>query len=217
MNNEKLNSIRCAVCETAKKMFHSGLVAGTWGNISTRADGDSMVVTPSGMPYDMLQPEDMVLVNMHDLSYEGNLKPSIETPMHARLLLGRREVNAVIHTHSTYALMMAAAHRPIPPICDDQVQILGGGIRVARYTLPGTDDMADAVFEAISDRMGALVANHGAVVMGRTLEEAFIAANVLEKAAQVFIGTQAVGGPVELSLEDIAYMNNFFLHKYGLR
>ena len=206
-----------AVCETAKKLSTSNLVAGTWGNISARLDNDYMVVTPSGMPYETLKPEDMVIVNMHDLTYEGELKPSVETPMHARILLERPEVNAAVHTHSTYALVMACAHKPIPPICDDQVQILGGEVRVARYTLPGTGEMADAVLEALQGRMGALIANHGAVTLGRTLDEAMVAATVLEKSAQVYVGTQAVGGGVELSQEDIAFMYDFFMNKYGQR
>jgi len=217
MNMEKARQIQTAVCETAKKLSTSNLVAGTWGNISARLDNDYMVVTPSGIPYETLKPEDMVIVNMHDLTYEGKLKPSVETPMHARILLERPEVNAAVHTHSTYALVMACAHKPIPPICDDQVQILGGEVRVARYTLPGTGEMADAVLEGLQGRMGTLIANHGAVTLGRTLDEAMVAATVLEKSAQVYIGTLAVGGGVELSQEDIAFMYDFFMNKYGQR
>ncbi|NLW02829.1 MAG: class II aldolase/adducin family protein [Clostridiaceae bacterium] len=217
MNIEKAKQVQAAVCAAAKKLASSNLVAGTWGNVSARLDDDHMVVTPSGMPYETLKPEDMVIVNMHDLSYEGKLKPTVETPMHARILLERPEINAVIHTHSTYALVMAAAHKPIPPICDDQVQILGGEVRVARYTLPGTGEMAKAVLEALEGRMGALIANHGAVACGRNLDEAFTAATVLEKAAQVYVGTRAVGGGVELCKEDIAFMYDFFMNKYGQR
>jgi len=217
MDIEKARQVQAAVCAAAKKLAASSLVVGTWGNISARLDDDYMVVTPSGMPYDTLKPEDMVIVNMHDLTYGGNLKPTVETPMHARILLERPEINAVVHTHSTYALVMAAAHKPIPPICDDQVQILGGEVRVARYTLPGTGEMAEAVVEALKGRMGALIANHGAVACGRNLDEAFTAAIVLEKAAQVYVGTQAVGGGIELAQEDIAFMYDFFMNKYGQR
>lgn len=217
MDKERAKQVQAAVCEAAKKLASSNLVVGTWGNISARLDDDYMVVTPSGMKYETLRPEDMVVVNMHDLTYEGSLKPTVETPMHARILLERPEIGAVVHTHSTYALVMAAAHKPIPPICDDQVQILGGEVRVARYTLPGTGDMAEAVTEALKGRMGALIANHGAVACGRNLDEALVAATVLEKAAQVYIGAQAVGGGVELSPEDIAFMYDFFMNKYGQR
>lgn len=217
MDRTKVREIQKMVCEAGKKLYTSGLVAGTWGNIGMRVDDDYMVVTPSGMNYELLNPEDMVLVNMHDRTYEGKLKPTIEVPMHAALLSTRKQFCACIHTHSTHALSMATARKPIPPICDDQVQILGGSVRVARYALPATEEMATYVVEAMKDRAGCLVANHGAVTVGRTLDEAMIAAVVLEKAAQVYIETQAVGGPVELDQADIDAMHDYFLNKYGQR
>ena len=205
------------LCETAKKMYHSGLVSGTWGNLSVRIDDDYMVVTPSGMNYDSLKAEDMVIMNMHDYSYRGNLKPSIEYFMHAVLLLENPGMNAVVHTHSTYALMMATARKPIPPVCDDQVQILGGDIRVAEYTMPGTIEMARTIADTMKGRAGALIPNHGAVTIGPSLDKALVASVILEKTAQVYIGTLALGGPVELGQTDVDAMHDFFLNKYGQR
>ena len=83
MNREKARLMQIEVCKTAKAMYHSGLVAGTWGNISARIDEDHMVITPSGMDYERLCPEDMVVVDMNTLEYEGSLKPSIETVVHS--------------------------------------------------------------------------------------------------------------------------------------
>jgi len=205
------------LCDMAKKMYHSGLVAGTWGNLSVRIDDDYMVVTPSGMQYDTLAPEDMVVMNMHDYAYQGNRKPSIEYFMHAALLLDNPGANAVVHTHSTYALMMASARKPIPPVCDDQVQILGGDIRVAQYTMPGTIEMARTIVENIRGRAGVLIPNHGAVTIGETLDKALLASVILEKTAQVYIGTLALGGPVELDHGDVEAMHDFFTNKYGQR
>ena len=123
----------------------------------------------------------------------------------------------MVHTHSTYALMMATARKPIPPVCDDQVQILGGDIRVADYALPGTPEMAKTVAESLRGSGGALIPNHGAVTIGRTLDEALLASLILEKTAQVYIGTLALGGPVELDRADIDTMHDFFKNKYGQR
>ena len=215
MNRDKLTVAQIEVCETAKKMYHSGLVAGTWGNISARVDDEYMVITPSGMDYDRLCPEDMVLVNMNTLEYEGRLKPSVETPIHAAIFKDRPEMNGIVHTHSNYALVMATARKPIPPICDDQVQILGGDVRVADYTMPGSQEMAKTVVEALKDRTGALIANHGEITIGRNLSEALTGSQVLEKAAMVYINVQSIGGPVQISDEDIAFFHDFFLHKYG--
>ena len=174
-----------------------------------------MVITPSGMDYERLYAEQMVIVNMNTLEYEGSLKPSIEAVVHAAVYKDRPEVNGIMHTHSTYALTVAAARKPIPPICDDQVQILGGDVKVAAYTMPGTKEMAESVVDALKGRMGALIANHGAITVGRTLKEAYTGSQVLEKTAMVYINCQSIGGAVEISQEDIDFFHDFFLHKYG--
>lgn len=215
MDMEKAKLVQADVCETAKQMVAAGLTAGTWGNISGRIDDEYMVITPSGMDYSKLTPDQMVIVNMKTGEYLGDLKPSIEVPLHSRLLLTRPEVGGIVHTHSSKALAVAVTHKGIPPICDDQVQILGGDVRCARYTFPGGNDMADAVEEAIQGRMGALIANHGSIAMGRNLREALVGATVLEKTAQIWIDVQALGEPVMISDEDCAKYYDFFMNKYG--
>ena len=215
MNAEKARQMQVEVCETAKAMVAGGLTAGTWGNIAGRVDDTYMVVTPSGLDYSKLTPDQMVIVNMKTEEYEGELKPTIEVPLHAKLLLTRPEVNGIVHTHSSKALAVAVTRKGIPPICDDQVQILGGDVRCADYTFPGGPEMADAVEVAIRDRMGALIANHGAIAMGRNLKEALVGATVLEKTARIWIDVQALGEPVMISDEDCAKFHDFFLHKYG--
>ena len=97
MNRDKVKVAQIEVCETAKKMSSSGLVAGTWGNISARVDDEYMVITPSGMDYDRLFPEDMVLVNMKTFEYEGKLKPSVEVPVHAAVYLGGSHLRPACH------------------------------------------------------------------------------------------------------------------------
>lgn len=217
MNREKAKLVQIEVCETAKAMSESGLTAGTWGNISGRIDDTYMVITPSGLDYAKLVPEQMVIVNMKTQEYEGGLKPSIEAPIHSKILLGRPGVNGVVHTHSTNALTVAATRKGIPPICDDQVQILGGDVRCAAYTMPGSQEMAESVYEALEGRAGALIANHGAITVGRTLSEALTGSVVLEKTAQVYINVQKIGGAVEISKEDCDFFHDFFLNKYGQR
>ena len=215
MDREKAKQVQIEVCETAKKMADSGLTAGTWGNIAGRVDDTYMVITPSGMDYSKLTPDQMVIVNMKTGEYEGNLKPSIEVPLHSKLLLTRPEVNGIVHTHSSKALAVAVTRKGIPPICDDQVSILGGDVRCAPYTFPGTPSMADNVAEALLGRMGALIANHGSIAMGRNLREALIAATVLEKTAQIWIDVQALGNAEMISDEDCAKFYDFFMNKYG--
>ncbi len=215
MDQLKAKAVQEEVCKTAKAMADAGLTAGTWGNISGRIDDTYMVITPSGMDYSKLTADQMVITNMKTGEYLGDLKPSVEVPIHSRLLLTRPEVNGIVHVHSSKALAVAVTRKGIPPICDDQVQILGGDIRCADYTFPGSEEMANSVAEALEDRMGALIANHGSIAMGRTLKEALTAVTVLEKTAQIWIDVQALGGAVEISKEDCDFFHDFFLNKYG--
>jgi len=211
----ELEDIKREVLETSIKMSKMGLAAGTWGNISARVDQDRMIITPSGMSYNVLKPEDMVLVNIHDLSYVGKLKPSIEFPLHVEIYKARSEINAVMHTHSINACSIAAARKDIPPILDDMVQIVGGSIRITEYALPGSEQMVKNAVKKLENRNATILANHGPVCLGRNLNEALITSQIVEKAAKAFIDTQAFGGPVCLTDEDVNHMRKFYLEKYG--
>jgi L-fuculose-phosphate aldolase len=211
----ELEDIKKEVLETSIKMSKIGLVAGTWGNISARVDQHRMIITPSGVSYDVLKSEDMVLANIHDLSYEGKLKPSVECPLHAEIYKARPEINAIIHTHSINASSIAAARKDIPPILDDMVQIVGGSIRITEYTLPGSEQMAKEAVKKLEDRTATILANHGPVCLGRNLNEALITSQIVEKASKVFIDVQALGGPVCLTNEDVDLMRKLYLEKYG--
>ena len=211
----ELEDIKREVLEISIKMSKMGLTAGTWGNISARVDQDRMIITPSVMSYNVLKPEDMVLVNIHDLSYVGKLKPSIELPLHAEIYKARPEINAVMHTHSINACSIAAARKDIPPILDDMVQIIGGSIRITEYALPGSEQIVKNSVKKLENRNATILANHGPVCLGRNLDEALITSQIVEKAAKVFIGTQAFGGPVCLTNEDVDLMRKFYLEKYG--
>ncbi len=217
MDQEKVRQVQQEVCETAKAMDAAGLTAGTWGNISGRVDEKYMVITPSGMNYAKLTPEQMVLVNMETFEYEGDLIPSVETPIHSRIMLGRPEVNGVVHTHSTAAVTIACTRKGIPAISEDQVQILGGDVRCSEYKLPGSKELADSIFEALKGRTGALMASHGAITVGPTLPMALTGSVLLEKTARIYLDVQAIGGAVELSEEDCAFFHDFFMNKYGQR
>jgi L-fuculose-phosphate aldolase len=112
---------------------------------------------------------------------------------------------------------MAAARKPIPGAIDDLVQIVGGDVRVAKYALPGSPELGRYALEALADRNGVLLANHGALGAAADLKQALIICQIIEKSAQIIIAAQAVGGAVPLLQEDIDCMRNFFLHKYGQR
>lgn len=177
------------VLEAARQMLARGLVVGTCGNISLRLGGKQqlLAITPSARHYDLLVIDDIQIVDFHGKSIEGNLHPSMETTLHIGIYRARENVNAIIHTHSIYASAAAVAGREIPPILDDQVAFLGGEIKLARHALSGSPEQVTAVINALADRSGVLLANHGAVGTGRSMRAAFTACEIIEKTAQIYL------------------------------
>lgn len=206
---------KSVVCEAGKRLLRENLVSGTWGNLSLRLDDENMIITPSGKPYELLSPEDMVRVNYHTLSWEGESKPSSELKLHAAIYLDRKDVNAVIHTHQPNASTVAAARREVPPILDDMAQIIGPSVRVAAYALPNTKKIVRKTLRALSGRNAALMANHGAVCIGRDMEEAFLVCQVLEKACRAFIEAEFLGGAKAIGNVEAWIMHKYYLLKYS--
>ncbi len=201
------------VVDAARFISKSNLVAGTWGNVSVR-DENFVYITPSGVPYDSLDTEDIVVVDLNNgEKLEGRYKPSTELPIHIEIYKSFPDIYAVVHFHSIYATAFAVLRRPIPCYVEDQAQILGGVVRVAEYALPGTTELAKNVVDALKGRFGVLLANHGALTVGRTMKEALVAAQILEKSAQVALLVR--DGGVELLPEDIAFMRENYIKSYS--
>ena len=207
--------LRRAVVSAGQRLLAEGLVARTWGNVSVRADADHMLITPSGRAYEGMAPEDIVPVNLRTGSYDGSLKPSSEGKLHAEIYRTRSEIQAVIHTHQMNASTVAAARREVPPILDDMVQIIGPTVRVADYALPSTNKIVRVTVKALRGRMAALMANHGAVCLGRNLDEAFVVCQVLEKACKAFIEAEFLGGAKSINRFEAFLMHQFYLRKYS--
>jgi L-fuculose-phosphate aldolase len=197
------------------ELLDSGLVDGTWGNISARVSPELMAITPSGRDYRGIAAEDIVLVDVVTGEIKGGGKPSTETPLHAAVYRERPEIGAVVHTHSMSASTVAAARREVPPILDDFAQIVGPSLRTADYSLPGSGRMARAVVKAMRGRMAALLANHGAVAVGRDMKEALLCARMVEKGCRVFIEAEFLGGAKPLAPLEAWAMHKVFLAKYS--
>lgn len=202
------------VCEAGKQLITKGLVAGTWGNISSRVSDDLMIITPSGKGYNQVQPKDMVLVQLSTGDYLGQ-KPSTEVKLHIKILTKRKDVNAIIHTHSMNASTVAAARRTVPPILDDMAQIIGPTIRVAKYALPGTQKLVKKTYQALKGRNAVLLANHGALCVGRDMDETFVVCEVLEKACKAFIEAEFLGGAKAINRVEAWVMHQYYLKKYA--
>lgn len=206
-----------SIVTTGKLLIEKHLVAGSWGNISCKIGESIYAVTPSGKGYAGLTEDDIVIIDHQCNTVWGRHVPSSESKLHAAIYSACPEAQAVIHTHSIYASALAAMRKSIPPIIEDIVQIIGGSVNCAEYALPGTQQLADNAVQALNGRKAVLLANHGAVCWGKSLDDALIVAEVLEKAAQIAIICQSCGGAVELPKNDIAIMHEFYNKHYSKR
>ena len=209
-----MEELKQSVVLGGRQMIERNLVAGTWGNISLRNDaGNRIVITPSGRPYNELNPADIVVVDEEGTVVEGS-RPSSELLLHMAIYAARPDVRAIVHTHSLYATACAVAGEAIPPCLEELVQVVGGGVNVAHYALPGTAQLAQNAVDALEDRTAVLLANHGAVACGPSLKEALLVAELVEKAAQIHAIAGQLGGARRLSEEDVQLMRRYYVEKY---
>jgi L-fuculose-phosphate aldolase len=213
MNEEEA---RERVVRAGVELVDTGLVDGTWGNLSVRFTKELMAITPSGRDYKTLKPEDIVIVNIATGEARGG-KPSTETPMHRAIYSRRPEVGAVVHTHSMSASTVASTGREVPPILDDFAQIVGPSLRVAPYAIPGSKGLVKGAVAALAGRTAALLANHGAVATGRGMDEALLCARMVEKGCRVFIESEFLGGAKPIAPLEAWAMHKVYLEKYSKR
>ena len=208
---------RQRLIEAGKQMLEKKLTVETWGNLSLRDPDTGLVyLTPSAMAYHTIEPEDVAVVDLEGNLISGRRKPTIEMGLHLQLYRTRPEINAVIHTHPVQSQVFAVLHRPIPPIIDEAAQVLGGTVPVAQYALPGTKELADNVGAAMEGRVRAcLMANHGAVCVGESMEQAFKVCAVLEMTAEIYQRALMLGQPHILSDELVDEMWDFANNRYG--
>lgn len=210
-------ALRRAIVDQCRWMNASGLNQGTSGNISARF-GDRMLITPSATPYEAMEPEMLAAMPLDGERgvWEGPLKPSTEWRFHLDILRARPEAGAVVHTHSTYATALAMARKPIPA-CHYMVAAFGGtDVRCAGYARFGTAELSALALEALEGRAACLLANHGAIATGPTLDKAMWIAVELETLARQYAISLTIGGPHILDDHQIAETAAAFAG-YGLR
>lgn len=180
----KYERIRKIVLEAIEEAVAEGLVHGTSGNIALRDDEDDVVaITPSGISYTGMQPEDIAIVDMNGKWLDGKYKPSSEVPMHIAVMNARPDVKATVHTHAMFATIMAmgddAELRPItPPQCEFTP------VGIVPFTMPGSDEVADKVVESLGkDGRAVLIKNHGMFCCGKNMKAAMAATSYVEEMA----------------------------------
>lgn len=196
-----VSSVRAEIVEVSRHMLHTGLVTGTSGNVSVRV-GDLVVITPSGVDYDELRPEELAVLDLADGSVvPGGLPASSEAPLHLAVYR-TTDAGAVVHTHSPWATAVGLVREALPSV-HYAIRALGGPVRVAPYATFGSPELAEHVASALSGRRAALMRNHGAVALGADLAEASANAEKLEWLCQLYCRASALGEPAELTQEQL--------------
>jgi L-fuculose-phosphate aldolase len=184
---------RRKIIATAMKMNALGINQGKSGNVSARADG-GFLITPTGIPYEETKPEQIV-ATAFDGTFTGDVLPSSEWRFHADIYRSRRDVHAIVHTHAAYATTIACLGKNIPAF-HYMIAVAGGrNIRCAPYATFGTQELSDHAVAALEGRHACLLAQHGMIAVGATLEKALALAVEVESLARMYWQALQIGEP----------------------
>ncbi len=204
MTSTRWQGERARLQRVCVRLVRAGLVTGSSGNVSMRlrhGGGDLVLITPRGADLEELAPSQLAIIDMEGEPVEEELPPSSESALHLAVYLGRPDVGAVVHTHPVFSSVAAVAGREIPPLLDEVIIKIGGGVRVAEHAFPGTEELAANALHALGDRMAALLRNHGLLTVGKSPETALENSLLVERLAQVFLYTSLTGGANPLPAE----------------
>jgi L-fuculose-phosphate aldolase len=200
ISSAELGAARSDLVSYSLRLLDDGLAIGSAGNLSVRC-GELVAITPSGIGYHELRPQDIAVITMDGTEVEAAEQPSSETPMHLAVYAAT-SAQAIVHTHSPEVVALSASRDMLPAI-HYAITDLGGPVRVARYVRFGSGGLADAAAGALAGRTAAILRNHGAVSYGRTLDQAYNRALLLEWLARVYRLAQSYGDPAVLSAAEL--------------
>ena len=208
---------RTTVGDVGRELLERELTTGTGGNVSHRcADGETVAVSPSGVPYGDVTSERVPLVTLDGEQVTGGLDASSETPMHTALYRRRDDVGGVVHTHSPYASTFATLGESIPA-SHYLIAVAGDEVPVAGYARPGSEELAELAAETMgADYDACLLQNHGTLAVGETAEAALEVASIVEYCARIHYQAISVGEPIVLPDEEVAHLRSMF-EGYGQR
>jgi len=212
----KLLEERQTIVEFGKQLITAQLTTGAGGNLSIYNRKENLVaIKPSGINYLLMNSEDIVVVTPDGEIVEGNLVPSSEMKFHLALYQHRSDVNAVVHTHQVYATTLACMNWELPAV-HYLVGFSGNKVPLAKYATFGSLALSDNIIQAIGNYNACLMANHGIVTVGETMQSAFAIAEELELVARIYYQAKCLGEPVILSDEEMATIGEKF-KTYGQR
>jgi L-ribulose-5-phosphate 4-epimerase len=211
-----LEALREELWKLHLELPKNNLVTWTGGNVSARDPETGYVaIKPSGVRYEYLRPEDLVVVDLEGNRIEGNLKASSDTASHLYIYRQRPDVHGIVHTHSRYATAFAALGKPIPVYLTAHGDEFGGPIPCGGFALIGGEAIGKVVVDSIGDCRAVLLKNHGVFTVGLTAEAAVKAAVMVEDVAHTVWVALQIGQPDEIPEEDVAKLYHRYTHVYG--
>ena len=211
-----LEALREELWQLHLELPKNNLVMWTGGNVSARdPDTGYVAIKPSGVRYEALRPEHMVIVDLDGQIIEGDLKPSSDTATHLYIYRHRPDLNGVVHTHSPYATAFAAVGKPIPPVLTAICDEFGGPIPIGGFALIGGEEIGKEVVRSIGQSPAILLQSHGVFTFGPTVETAVKAAVMVEDVAHTLWLAMQIGEPLPISDEAVAKLRNRYATEYG--
>ena len=211
-----LEKLRQELAALHQELVLNGLVVWTGGNISARDPGtDRVVIKPSGVRYDDLTADKLVVVDLDGRVLEGELRPSSDTATHLYIYRHRQDVCGIVHTHSTFATAFAAVGKPIPAVLTAICDEFGGPIPVGGFAPIGGEEIGQEVVKSIGDSRAILMQNHGVFTIGDNATSAVKSAVMVEDAARTVYHALQLGEPIPISPEDIERLNRRYREEYG--
>jgi L-ribulose-5-phosphate 4-epimerase len=211
-----LESLREELWRLHLELPKNELVKWTGGNVSARdPESGYVVIKPSGVRYEALQPEHMVILDLDGTLIEGTLKPSSDTASHLYIYRQRPDVGGIVHTHSPYATAFAAVGKPIPVYLTAMADEFGGAIPCGGFALIGSEAIGEVVVESIGSSCAVLLKNHGVFTIGADAKAAVKAAVMTEDVAKTVWLALQIGQPTEIPDEDVARLHDRYTNVYG--
>jgi ribulose-5-phosphate 4-epimerase/fuculose-1-phosphate aldolase len=192
------------IVKAGRELHDHGLVRGTSGNISAKIpDTDTFLIKPSGRRMENLKPEELVLVDLQGNKIRGETNVSVETPIHAAIYRGRKDVQAVVHTHAPTATAFGIAKTEILPLQIELFMLLSNGVPIVPFKTPGSKALADAVQKKVADHDAVILENHGIVTVGSTIEAACSLNEMVEEAAKIQFVVMMLAGRDAVNLAEL--------------
>jgi D-3-phosphoglycerate dehydrogenase len=213
LSNEQIKRLRKDIVELCKSLLKNEHVIGSAGNVSARIkseESELVLITPSNITYDIMLPEDILIIDMEGKVIEGDRNPSVEKKLHLGIYRERSDINAIIHAHSIYSTVLSTLNLSLPPIMEELVPYIGGEVLCAKYGEAGSEELAKEVLNALGEKNAVLLANHGNICCGSHLEGAYTVLKYLERGAKVYYLAKVVRDPHLLPEDTVDYEMEIF-------